>query len=238
MYGFEDSTMRILVAEDDQLLQGALRLGLENSGYSVDVIDNGVAAASALFDVDYDLLLLDLGLPGMDGTDVLRQVRKSGRSLPIIVITARDTIEDKIEGLDLGANDYITKPFDFRELDARIRASLRKDTFGNKMEILHGPIRFVINSREVFINDVAAELTPREVAVLELLLQKAGRMVRKRQMIEHVSTWDEEPSDNAIEIVVHRLRRKVESSGITISTVRGFGYMLEEWTEPAPKEQA
>ena len=113
--------MRILVAEDDQLLQGALRLGLENSGYSVDVIDNGVAATSALLDVDYDLLLLDLGLPGMDGTDVLRQVRKSGRSLPIIVITARDTIEDKIEGLDLGANDYITKPFDFRELDARIR---------------------------------------------------------------------------------------------------------------------
>lgn len=221
--------MRILVAEDDQLLQGALRLGLENSGYAVDIIDNGVGAASALLDVDYDLLLLDLGLPGMDGTDVLRQVRKNGCNLPIIVITARDTIEDKIEGLDLGANDYITKPFDFRELDARIRAFLRKDTFGNKMEIIHGPIRFVINSREVFVNEVAAELTPREVAVLELLLQKAGRMVRKRQMIEHVANWDEEPSDNAIEIVVHRLRRKLESSGIRISTVRGFGYMLDNW---------
>ncbi|MFA6209813.1 MAG: response regulator [Candidatus Obscuribacterales bacterium] len=223
--------MRILVAEDDQLMQGALRLGLENSGYAVDVIDNGSAAASALIDVDYDLLLLDLGLPGLDGTEVLRQVRKSGRSLPIIVITARDTIEDKIEGLDLGANDYITKPFDFRELDARIRAFLRKDTFGNKMEIVHGPIRFVTTSREVFINDVAAELTPREVAVLELLLQKVGRMVRKRQMVEHVGSWDEEPSDNAMEIVVHRLRRKLEASGIKISTVRGFGYMLDEWSQ-------
>jgi two-component system OmpR family response regulator len=223
--------MRILVAEDDQLMQGALRLGLENSGYAVDVIDNGTAAASALIDVDYDLLLLDLGLPGLDGTEVLRQVRKSGRSLPIIVITARDTIEDKIEGLDLGANDYITKPFDFRELDARIRAFLRKDTFGNKMEIVHGPIRFVTTSREVFINDVAAELTPREVAVLELLLQKVGRMVRKRQMVEHVGTWDEEPSDNAMEIVVHRLRRKLEACGIKISTVRGFGYMLDEWSQ-------
>ncbi|MDP3508908.1 MAG: response regulator [Candidatus Melainabacteria bacterium] len=222
--------MRILVAEDDQLLQGALRLGLENSGYSVDIIDNGVAAAAALLDVDYDLLLLDLGLPGMDGTEILRQTRKNGRSLPIIVITARDTIEDKIEGLDLGANDYITKPFDFRELDARIRAFLRKETFGNRMEIVHGPIRFVINSREVFINEVAAELTPREVAVLELLLQKAGRMVRKSQMIEHVATWDEEPSDNAIEIVVHRLRRKLELGGIRISTIRGFGYMLDSWT--------
>ena len=224
--------MRILVAEDDQLMQGALRLGLENSGYSVDIIDNGNAAASALIDVDYDLLLLDLGLPGMDGTEVLRQVRKSGRSLPIIVITARDTIEDKIEGLDLGANDYITKPFDFRELDARIRAFLRKETFGNKMEIEHGPIRFVTTSREVFVNDVPAELTPREVAVLELLLQKAGRMVRKRQMVEHVGSWDEEPSDNAMEIVVHRLRRKLETSGVKISTVRGFGYMLDEWTQP------
>lgn len=221
--------MRILVAEDDEFLSGALKMGLENVGYAVDQVATGSEAKHALQDIAYDLLILDLGLPGTDGTEVLKQLRNHGQSLPVIIITARDTIQDKIKGLDLGANDYLTKPFDFRELEARIRAVLRKNIWNNKLEVIHGPIRFVINTREVFLNDSPADVTPREVAVLELLLQRAGRLINKRQLIEQIANWDEEPSDNAIEIIIHRLRRKLEPTGVKISTIRGFGYMLNEW---------
>ncbi|MBI4533840.1 MAG: response regulator transcription factor [Candidatus Melainabacteria bacterium] len=220
--------MRILVAEDDEFLAGGLRLGLEQKGYAVDAVRSGMEAAIALREVGYDLLVLDLGLPGLDGVDVLKGLRREGQSLPVIVITARDSIEDRIQGLDLGANDYLTKPFDFRELEARIRALLRKNAWGNKMEIVHGPIRFLTNSREVVIDGKTAELTPREVAVLELLLQRVGRLVGKRQLMEQVAGWEEEPSENAIEIVIHRLRRKLEDADVCIRTVRGFGYMLED----------
>ncbi len=221
--------MRILLAEDDEFLQEALKLGLENIGYAVDAVTNGMQAHNALKDIDYDLLLLDLGLPLLDGTEVLTAIRKKGQILPVIIITARDSVEDKITGLDLGANDYITKPFDFRELEARIRALFRKDVWNNRMEIIHGPLAFITNSREVLLNGEPADLTPREVAVLELLLQKVGRLVSKRVLVEQVANWDDEPTDNAIEITIHRLRKKLESSGIHINTVRGFGYVLEEW---------
>ncbi|MBY0357886.1 MAG: response regulator [Candidatus Obscuribacterales bacterium] len=221
--------MRVLVVEDDLFLQEALKLGLENAGYAVDAVANASEAKASLREISYDLLLLDLGLPDTDGVEVLKALRKEEQSLPVIIITARDSVEDKISGLDCGANDYISKPFDFRELEARIRALLRKHIWSNKIELVHGPVRFITNSREVLIAGVPAELTPREVAVLELLLQKTGRLVRKRQLIEQIANWEEEPSDNAIEIIIHRLRRKLEPAAVRISTVRGFGYMLEEW---------
>lgn len=219
--------MRILVAEDDEYLQSALKLGLQKAGYAVDTVGSGTEATIALREVAYDMLVLDLGLPGRDGTEVLSTLRREGQDLPVIIITARDTVDDKIIGLDLGANDYITKPFDIRELDARIRALVRKTVWGNKVEITHGAIRFSPKSREVFVNDKHSDLTPREVAVLEVLLQKVGRLVNKRTLVEQVSNWDEEPSDNAIEIVIHKVRKKLEPFGIRIRTVRGFGYMLE-----------
>lgn len=220
--------MRILLAEDDDFLAGGLRLGLGQKGYAVDTVRSGVEAATALREVRYDLLVLDLGLPGRDGIEVLTGLRLEGQTLPVLIITARDSIEDRIHGLDAGANDYVTKPFDFREFEARIRALLRKTAWGNRTEIVHGPIRFLTNSREVLIDGITAELTPREVAILELLLQRAGRLVNKRQLVEQVAGWEEEPSENAIEIVIHRLRRKLEGAGIRIRTVRGFGYMLED----------
>lgn len=219
--------MRILVAEDDEYLQSALKMGLQKAGYAVDAVWSGTEATIALREVAYDLLVLDLGLPGRDGTEVLSILRREGQTLPVIIITARDSVDDKIVGLDLGANDYITKPFDIRELDARIRAVVRKNVWGNKLEITHGPLRFSPKSREVFVNDKHSDLTPREVAVLEVLLQKVGRLVNKRTLVEQVSNWDEEPSDNAIEIVIHKVRKKLEPFGIRIRTVRGFGYMLE-----------
>lgn len=220
--------MRLLLAEDDEPLAEALRMGLESKSYAVDTVTSGPAALSALHITAYDAFILDLGLPEMDGSLVLKELRASGNVVPVIIITARDAVADKIAGLDLGANDYLTKPFDFGELEARIRALLRKNVWGNRMEISHGPIKFVTNTRELFINDERAEFTQREVAVLELLLKRAGKLVGKRLLVEHVATWEEAPSENAIEIVIHRLRRKLEVAKVKIRTVHGFGYLLEE----------
>jgi two-component system OmpR family response regulator len=220
--------MRLLLAEDDAPLSEALRMGLESTGYVVDAVKSGTEASSALKLAVYDALILDLGLPEMDGSLVLKELRSAGNTVPVIIITARDAVADKIAGLDLGANDYLTKPFDFGELEARIRALLRKNVWGNRMEIIHGPIRFVTNTRELYINDERAEFTQREVAVLELLLKRAGKLVGKRLLVEHVSTWEEASSENAIEIVIHRLRRKLEAAQVKIRTVHGFGYLLEE----------
>lgn len=221
--------MRLLLAEDDEFFANALRLGLESKGYNVDAVRTGTEASSALKLSTYDILVLDLGLPEIDGSQVLKELRADGNPVPVIVVTARDAVSDRIAGLDLGANDYLTKPFDFGELEARIRALLRKNVWGNRMEIEHGPIRFVINTRELFINDELAEFTQREVAVLELLLKRAGKLVGKRLFVEHVATWEEEPSENAIEIVIHRLRRKLEGTQIKIRTIHGFGYLLENF---------
>lgn len=220
--------MRILVAEDDEFLLSALCLGLRRSGYFVDEAKTGQEASSALWAASYDLVLLDLGLPGVDGVEIIRQLRASGARVPIIVITARDGVEDRILGLDLGANDYVVKPFDFRELQARIRAALRKTHWDNEVEVSCGAICFNATTRQVSVGGAVIELTPREVSVLELLLSRAGRVVQKRQIIEQMSEWETEVSDNALEIVIHRLRRKLRTAKVTIRTVRGFGYVLEE----------
>jgi len=173
-------------------------------------------------------MLLDLGLPGLAGTQVLSELRARGEDLPVIVITARDQVEDKIEGLDLGANDYLVKPFDFRELEARMRAVLRKAHWRNKIEIVFGSLRLNTNKGELLLNDQQMDLTPKESVVLKTLMSRGGRVVSKRQLMEQVSDWADESSENAVEIVVHRLRRKLEAANVTINTVRGFGYILEE----------
>jgi two-component system, OmpR family, response regulator len=220
--------MRILVVEDDEFLQSALKLGLQKAGYAVDTVWSGTEATIALREINYDLLILDLGLPDQDGSEVLFTLRRAGQLLPVIIITARDSVEDKIDGLDLGANDYITKPFDMRELYARIRAVLRKSAWIGKPEITHGPIRFLPTTREVFLNDKRSDLTPREVEVLEILLQKAGHWLEKNTLIEQFSNCNEEPSENAIEIVIHKMRKKLEPHGARIRTLRGRGYMLDD----------
>ncbi|MBI5174097.1 MAG: response regulator [Candidatus Melainabacteria bacterium] len=220
--------MRFLLAEDDDYLARALAQGLGSRGYAVDAARSGKEAIQALSDSEYDLLILDLGLPEVDGSQILRLLRERGSTLPVIIITARDAVQDRIAGLDLGANDYLTKPFDFGELEARIRAILRKNVWGNRMEIHCGLLRFVLNTKEVFVGGEVCEFTPRESAVLEMLLSRAGRLVPKKALVEHLASWEEAPSDNAMEIVIHRLRRKLCTAGVEISTVRGFGYLLRE----------
>ncbi len=218
---------RVLLAEDDEYLFNALKMALTRKGYTVMGVKTGTEAQAVLQTDSFDLLLLDLGLPGIDGTKVLGDFRKRGGTTPVIVITARDTLEDKIGGLDLGANDYLVKPFDVLELEARMRAALRKVQWGNKVEIEVGGLKLDTNSGLVTIGSVDLELTPKEASVLKSLMSSAGRVVSKNQLMEQVPSWMDDRSENAVEIVVHRLRKKIEASNVVINTVRGFGYVLE-----------
>ena len=220
--------MRLLLAEDDEQLSEALNSVLQHRGYRVDCVRRGQDARTALDCVDYDLMLLDLGLPDVDGLDVVRDLRQAGKKLPILVITARETIDDRIQGLDLGANDYIVKPFDIRELEARVRAFLRNAQWENQPEIFCGRLALDTTSRQIFLDRQELELTPRESAVLQALIMRVGKLVHKQSLIEQVSSWDSEVTENAVEIVIHRLRKKLESGGVNIRTVRGFGYLLEK----------
>jgi len=220
--------MRILLAEDDDLLAGGIALALHNSSYSVDHVGNGHDADHALKYTDYDLLILDLGLPRMDGMEVLTNLRSRGQIMPVMVLTARDRLEDRVGGLDAGANDYLTKPFEVPELLARVRALMRKDRWGNTVEFTYGPVRFNTTSRRVFLNDEPVDLSARELAVLEILLQRAGRVVNKNLIADHLTGWDSDLTHNAIEIIVHRLRKKLECEGFSIRTLRGLGYLVEK----------
>lgn len=219
--------MRILLAEDDSFLANGLSLVLKDSGFAVDHADDGVQADIALSTTTYDLLVLDLALPGMDGLDVLRKLRQRGDSLPVLILTARDEVNDRVVGLDSGANDYLTKPFHMPELEARIRALLRKG-WQNKNTISVGNVTFETVSRTVHIDDQLVELAPRELAVLELLLKYRRTIVNRDRMIEHLSSWDSEVTFNALDIAVHRLRKKLSSAkGFSIRTLRGLGYILD-----------
>lgn len=227
--------MRILLAEDDNFLASGLCLALSDSGYAVDRVATGLDAEMALGVTSYDLLILDLGLPKLDGTEVLRKLRARGMPLPVLVLTARDSLSDRVHGLDLGANDYITKPFELAELEARIRALLRKEVWGNKTEIMYGPIRFDTVSRSCTVNEAPLDLSPREMVMLEILLQGGGRIVSKGQINEHLSSWNVDLTNNAIDIAMHRLRKKFDGSGVNIRTIRGLGYLIEHAVQ---KQQA
>lgn len=219
---------KVLLVEDDEYLLSGLTLALQRRGYSVDAVRSGTAAQEKLSDTSFDLILLDLGLPGVNGTEVLSFLRARGNEMPVIVITARDSIQDKINGLDAGANDYLVKPFDFQELDARMRALLRKSTWHTRVEIEFCALRLNTNNGLLTLEDQQMDLTPKETIVLKSLMARAGRVVTKRQIMDQVSDWVDTSSENAVEIIVHRLRKKLESANVVINTVRGFGYILEQ----------
>jgi DNA-binding response OmpR family regulator len=220
--------MRILIAEDDQLLADGLSMVLRDNGYAIDIAPTGADADAALMSGIYDLLILDLGLPSLNGLEILKRLRDREQTLPVLILTARDRLEDRVLGLDLGANDYITKPFALPELEARIRALLRKNLWSNRREITFGSLSFNTASRVVTANQQVLDLSARELAVLEILLQRLGQAVNKDQITDLVSSWDLEVTGNAIVIAIHRLRKKLEDHGITIKASRGLGYRLEE----------
>lgn len=223
--------MRILLAEDDTLLGDALSRSLRQSGYSVDWARNGQDANLALTDQVYALVILDLGLPKIDGFEVLQLLRARRSKLPVIILTAREGLEDRVKGLDLGADDYLAKPFDMPELEARLRALIRRGNEVATPEINYGSLVFNPVERRVNINGVPLELSAREIGVLELLLLRAGRAVSKEALVEHLCSWDDELGDNAIEVYVHRLRKKLEPAGVQIRTVRGLGYMFDKYND-------
>lgn len=218
--------MRVLVIEDDPILGHALQEFLADQGYAVDWLTQGDKVLGALACQSYDLLLLDLNLPGCSGLDVLKQLRESGIQVPVIIVTARDGLDDRVAGLDAGADDYVTKPFDLPELAARVRVFGRRRSGQAQPLIEVGTLSFDTVGREVRANGQRLALSVRELSVLEMLMARAERVVTKRQIVNSLSAWDADFSENAVEVYVYRLRKRLEGSGTGIQTVRGFGYML------------
>jgi two-component system OmpR family response regulator len=220
--------VRILLVEDDPMLAEAIGRALAQSGHTVDGARNGEEADHALRTSAYDLVLLDIGLPQLDGYEVLRRLRDRRSSVPVMILTVRDSLEDRIAGLDLGADDYLSKPFHLSELEARVRALIRRSHGSAGAELVHGPLRFDMAGRRLYCNGQPVELSAREMAVIELLLLKEGKVVTKQQIIDHLYGWEDASASNSIEVFVYRLRRKLEESGVGIRTVRGMGYLIEK----------
>ena len=221
--------MRILVAEDDAVLAEGVMQSLRQSGYAVDWVKTGVEAEAALAASDeFDLLILDLNLPRKSGLEVLKRLRASDSRLPVLILTALDGVGDRVRGLDAGADDYLAKPFDLAELEARVRALTRRGMAGSPTLVQHGALRYDQIGRTAILNGAPLDLSARELSLLEVFLQRAGRLVSKDQLVSHLCEWGEEVSPNAIEVYVHRLRKKLEPGGVRIVTVRGIGYSLEK----------
>jgi two-component system, OmpR family, response regulator len=218
--------MRILIAEDDAIIADGLSRSLRQGGYAVDWAANGVDADSALATTAYDLLILDLGLPNLSGLEVLRRLRARNSQLPVLILTALDGTGDRVKGLDLGADDYMAKPFELAELEARVRALTRRSA-GTTPTIQCGNLTYDQVGRVAQIDGQPIELSAREVGLLEVFLTRMGRLVSKDQLVDQLCGWGEEVSHNAIEVYVHRLRKKLEAGGVRITTVRGLGYCLE-----------
>lgn len=218
--------MRILVVEDDSLLAAGLTRLLMRAGHGVDQVISGVQADSALRAAPYELLVLDIGLPDIDGFEVLRRLRRRRSQTNVLVLTARDAVEDRIRGLDLGADDYLTKPFSLNEFEARVRALLRR-TSVPAGPIVAGGLTVDREAKRVTANGVAIDLTVREWALLELFLTRPGRVLSKDYIAQQLFNYDEHLALNTIEVYVSRLRAKIEQAGVRIRTVRGFGYLWE-----------
>ena len=220
--------MRILLAEDDPVLADGLTRSLHQSDYAVDCVGTGDQADHVLLAQNYDLVILDLGLPKLDGFEVLRRLRHRGSKVPVLVLTARDGLDERVRGLDLGADDYLTKPFDLPELEARVRALIRRGQSGGGSILTHGALQLDTAGRRATLSGAPLDLSARELGVLEVLMHRSGRVVNKEQLAEQLYGWDEEVGANAIEVYVHRLRRKLEPAGVVIRTIRGLGYLLEK----------
>jgi two-component system OmpR family response regulator len=220
--------MRILVAEDDAVLAQAVQRTLRHAGHAVDWVQNGAQAEDAVQVENFDLLILDLGLPRKSGLDVLKRLRARDSRLPVLILTAADGVGDRVRGLDAGADDYLAKPFDVAELEARVRALARRGISGGPTLLRHGALAYDQVGRVASLNGAPLDLSGRELNLLEILLSRAGRMVSKEHLVSHLCEWGEEVSPNAIEVYVHRLRKKLEPGGVRIVTVRGLGYSLEK----------
>lgn len=220
--------MRILLVEDDPVLAEGLALSLRGANHVVVHESNGKQADHLLLVEDFDLVVLDMSLPDMDGSEILRRLRHRGAKVPVLILTARDGLEDRVQGLDLGADDYLIKPFDMPELEARIRTLLRRGQSGSSSVLRLGKLSLDTVGRRATLDGEILELSAREMSILEVMMLRANKVVSKEKLSVHLSEMGEEISVNAIEVHVHRLRKKIVSDCVNIRTLYGQGYMLEQ----------
>lgn len=216
--------MRLLLVEDDRPLGEAVETGLRQSGFTVDWVRDGLDADHALLAEQFDLVVLDLGLPRFSGLDLLRKLRDRGNTVPVLILTARDTVEDRVQGLDTGADDYLIKPFDLAELSARIRALLRRQGGRGSPILEHAALRLDPAAHTVEFDGRPIEISPREFAVLRLLLENAGRVLSRERLEEALYGWNTDVESNTVEVYIHHLRKKFGAE--LIRTIRGVGYMV------------
>ncbi len=219
--------MRILRVEDHPQLAKSVAQALRAAGWTVDLLQDGIAADLALTCEDYALAILDVGLPRMDGFQVLARLRDRGNTLPVLMLTARGEVSDRVHGLNLGADDYLAKPFELSELEARVKALLRRSVAGGERQQRCGTLVYDLDVRRFSLDGQPLALTSREQGVLEALIARPGRVMSKDQLAARLFGLDEEASADAIEIYIHRLRKKLDGSLVRIVTFRGLGYMLE-----------
>ncbi|WMT75206.1 response regulator transcription factor [Bradyrhizobium sp. Ash2021] len=217
--------MRVLLIEDDKMVGAAVAQALRDAAYAVDWVTDGETAIHAAENEAYEVALLDLGLPVADGREVLRRIRRLGRKLPIIIVTARDGVDDRIDGLDLGADDYLVKPFEIRELLARMRAVLRREGSGSPALLSNGNLRLDPATREAQFSGETALLTAREFALLQALLTRPGTILSRSELERQIYGWNEEVESNAIEFLIHTIRKKLGATAIR--NVRGVGWMVD-----------
>ncbi|BAU73160.1 response regulator [Metapseudomonas furukawaii] len=217
--------MRLLLVEDDNALGAGVRAGLRQEGYTIDWLTDGASALHALQSEEFDLAILDLGLPRLDGVQVLQQLRSGGATLPVLVLTARDALEDRVIGLDAGADDYLVKPFDLNELKARLRALLRRSAGRPQVLIEHGDVVLDPASQQVSYRGNPVPLTPKEYQLLHELLSQPGKVLTRERLVQTLYGWDEEAESNTLEVHIHHLRKKLSSD--LIRTVRGIGYLVD-----------
>lgn len=218
--------MRLLLVEDDELLGDAVKIGLTQFGYVVDWLQDGETARAVVKTEQFDLIILDLGLPKLSGLTLLQGIRQSNNKTPIIILTARDSIEDRIKGLDTGADDYITKPFDLNELGARVRALTRRAQGRAEAILQYGPIVIDIAAHTVTMHDQPINVPRREFALLQKLVESRGQVLSREQLMQSIYSWDEEVDSNVLEVHIHNLRKKLDIN--FIRTIRGVGYLVEK----------
>ncbi|CAN7650904.1 MULTISPECIES: response regulator transcription factor [Ensifer] len=224
--------MRILLVEDNQVLAEGLSAILRGSGYAVDVVSDGASAHAVAAAETFDLVILDLNLPEMDGLDVLRAMRARQNSAAVLILTARGTPEERVKGLDLGADDYMIKPFDIGEFEARVRVLLRRQAGLRASTVSYGNVSLDLNARSFSSGGVPIEIPARELGLLELLFMRAGKVVAKEAIMQSLTGFDDDLSPNAIEQYVSRLRKRLAPHGLTVRTARGIGYYLDKAAGP------
>lgn len=228
--------MRLLLVEDDLMVASGIKLGLSNAGYAVDWVGSAERALEVVLLETFDVAIVDLGLPGLDGLALTQRLRRDGHAMPVLILTARDALQDRVQGLDTGADDYMIKPFELPELLARLRALLRRSQAATSSVLSFGPLELDTATRLACIRPggLPLELGPREWTVMEYLLINAPKPANKDKLLQALTGWDKEITPNAVEVYISRLRGKLEPHGIALRSIRGFGYRLEMAADGSP----